>query len=261
MLPHHQMTATIRLAKRVAQEFACSRSQAQGYIEGAWVTVDGVICEEPGMHVAPEQVVVLLAGATSEPAEPVTFLLHKPSGLPAKNGLLAADDALMGLLCAENRQVAVDVWTQERFLRRHLQQLQLLAALDTVASGLLVLTQDYRVERKLRDASASLEQEYVVKISGVVLPELRPEYLQQIQQRNQQHIKPLAGLKISWQSEAQLRLVFKGGLQGEFLGAIEKICSLPDWRVAAIHRLRLGRISLAGLTTDQWRFLRPQERF
>ena len=37
------MTEPLRLAKRVAELLACSRSEAEQYIAGGWVSVDGVV--------------------------------------------------------------------------------------------------------------------------------------------------------------------------------------------------------------------------
>ncbi len=74
------MTESIRLAKRVAELMSCSRSEAEQYIEGGWVTVDGEVVEEPGFRVA-DQKIELLPQANLEPVEPVTVLLHKPAGV------------------------------------------------------------------------------------------------------------------------------------------------------------------------------------
>lgn len=251
------MNNTERLAKRVAQLFGCSRREAQCYIEGAWVQVDGVVVEEAGARVGMEQEIALLPGANTEPSVPVTILLHKPPELLATTGVLLADDAILGLITAESQQPPA----RQRFFKRHLQQLTSCAALDTPAGGLLVLSQDFRVTRKLRDEAASLEQEYVIKLAGVILPELRADYLEQIQQANRQLTRPMQGLKVSWQSESQLRLVLKGGLQGDYAGRIAQVCCLPEWRVLSMRRLRLGRIALSGLEVGQWRYLREVERF
>ncbi|RYE81433.1 MAG: RNA-binding protein, partial [Oxalobacteraceae bacterium] len=57
------MSEPVRLARRLAELTGCSRSEAQQYIEGGWVSVDGQPCEEPGMRISPEQVVSLAPGA------------------------------------------------------------------------------------------------------------------------------------------------------------------------------------------------------
>ena len=41
-------TETIRLAKRLAEQATCSRQEAEQYIAGGWVKVDGVTIEEAG---------------------------------------------------------------------------------------------------------------------------------------------------------------------------------------------------------------------
>jgi RNA-binding protein YlmH len=57
------MSDSIRLAKRVAELFNCSRGEATLYIEGAAVTVDGVVVEEPGYRVTGQEQIALLPDA------------------------------------------------------------------------------------------------------------------------------------------------------------------------------------------------------
>jgi 23S rRNA pseudouridine2604 synthase len=45
------MTEPVRLAKRLAEMLSCSRREAEQYIEGGWVSVDGVMIEEPQFRV------------------------------------------------------------------------------------------------------------------------------------------------------------------------------------------------------------------
>ena len=74
---------TVRLAKRVADMLPCSRREAELYIEGAFVRVDGELVEEPGARVAPKQTVELDKDATLLEIAPVTILLNKPAGISA----------------------------------------------------------------------------------------------------------------------------------------------------------------------------------
>ena len=45
-----------RLAKRVAAMMACSRREAEQYIAGGWVRVDGKVVEEPQFRVLQQKV-------------------------------------------------------------------------------------------------------------------------------------------------------------------------------------------------------------
>ena len=86
------MTDTsIRLAKRVAEMIPCSRNEAEQYISGGWISVDGVVVEEPGARVLDEQDVVIHEDATLAEILPVTILLHKPAGFNAGIGTDGAD--------------------------------------------------------------------------------------------------------------------------------------------------------------------------
>ena len=73
------MTDPIRLSKRLAELVGCSRREAELYIEGGWVSVDGQIVEEPHFKVA-DETVALHPEAVLTPQEPITLLLHKPAG-------------------------------------------------------------------------------------------------------------------------------------------------------------------------------------
>ncbi len=53
------MSESVRLAKQLAAEQNCSRGDAERYIEGGWVAVDGKTIEEPGFRVAPGQTISL----------------------------------------------------------------------------------------------------------------------------------------------------------------------------------------------------------
>jgi 23S rRNA pseudouridine2604 synthase len=69
------MTESVRLSKYLADRFSCSRREAENYVQGGWVRVDGQIIEEPGLRIEPQQKVELATNARSEDHKPVTILL------------------------------------------------------------------------------------------------------------------------------------------------------------------------------------------
>jgi 23S rRNA pseudouridine2604 synthase len=228
----------IRLAKRVADIAGCSRADAERYIAGGWVSVDGEVVDEPATRVVPTQQVVLLPGATPEEAPPVTILLHKPAGLHGK----AALDSLQldGLFPA---------YEGERALKRHLSRLTPAMPLEALASGLVVFSQDWRIVRKLGQDSDRIEQEYVAEVSGAIAE----DGLARLNKGG----KPNAPIKVSWQSEARLRFAGKGIVPGQ----IEALCAGVGLQVTALRRLRIGRVALSSLPVGQWRYLKDVEKF
>ncbi|HEV7930290.1 MAG TPA: rRNA pseudouridine synthase [Nitrosospira sp.] len=239
------MTESVRLAKRVAELAPCSRSEAEQYILGGWVTVDGQVVEEPGFRVL-QQKVELAPGASLAEVVPVTLLLHKPAGYDAVANppvqLVTPDN-----LAADDRGPAVS------FLKRHLTGLTLTDPLDTGASGLLVLTQDWRVARKLVDEAAKIEHEFIVEVAG----EPMADGLALLNQGVTWNGKPLPPMKVSWQNETRLRFALKSPPRG----LIAHVCEKLGLKVVSMKRIRIGRVPMAGLQPGQWRYLRGYERF
>lgn len=223
------MDNTSRLSKRVAEMRPCSRREAEIYIEGGFVSVDGKLVEEPGARVAPEQEITIAADATLLEIVPVTLLLHKPAG----------DGQPLHLLRADTLTRTVP---GQRVLKRHVANLTEHLPLDAKASGLTVFTQDFRVNRKFSDDN--VEQEIIVEVSGTIIE----NGLQQLNQING---------KVSWQNETRMRWAVKG-LK---LGTIEKLCKEVGLKVVSMKRIRIGRIAMASLPVGEWRYLQEYERF
>ena len=251
------MTEPVRLAKRLAEMLACSRREAEQYIEGGFVTVNGVVVEEPQARVQ-NQAIVLLPGASLLALTPVTLLLHKPAGYESRDAANASGDA--GIQTAAQLLTAANHSPQDRSgirpLKKHFSSAELLTPLATAASGLVVFSGDWRVARKLREDARLLEHEVVVEVSG----EIRPgglERLNRIDHGFTYRGALLPPAKVSWQSEKRLRFALKGEMPGQ----IAYLCESVGLEIEAMKRLRVGRMPLSQLQPGQWRYLMPYERF
>lgn len=240
------MTDPIRLSKRVAELAGCSRSEAEQYIQGGWVRVDGVVVEEPQFKVA-DQDVQIDPDARLEPAEPATLLLHKPAGHDSGEGALPA----VSLLLPVNR------WAEDpsgwRVHKRHFAHQAPAMALEPMASGLLVFSQDGRVIRRLTEDAGKIEQEFIVDVTG----ELAPYGWSRLVHGSSFEGWPVAPFKVSWQSEQRLRFAIKGVRPG----LLQHLCREVGLTATAIKRIRLGRIPLSKMPPGQWRYLPVSERF
>jgi 23S rRNA pseudouridine2604 synthase len=244
------MTDTsIRLAKRVAEMIPCSRNEAEQYISGGWICVDGVVVEEPGARVLDEQDVVVHEEATLAEILPVTILLHKPTGFNAGIGAEGTDATT--LLSAETLLPADH--GNQRFLRRHLFKLTLCSPIETKSSGLVVYTQDFRIARKLVDEGSRVEQEFVVEVAG----DIREDGLKLLNHGLTFNGKEIPPMKVSWQNETRLRFALKGVKPGQ----IVHMCRMVNLSVVSMKRLRIGRVPMASLPVGQWRYLHEYERF
>ncbi len=234
---------TIRLAKRVAEMVPCSRAEADKYIAGGWVIVDGAVVEEAGARVADEQEVVLHPDATLLELAPVTILLNKPAGVDAEEAVKLLSPET--LLPADHGN--------QRFLKRHLVHLTLATPLDAKASGLVVYTQDFRVARKLVTEGVRVEQEFIVEVAG----DIREGGLALLNHGLSFNGKEIPPMKASWQNETRLRFAGKGIKPGQLL----HMCRMVGLNIVSTRRIRVGRISMASLPVGQWRYLHEYERF
>lgn len=232
-----------RLAKVVAALVPCSRSQAEQYIAEGWVRVDGVRVEEPQFRVTPLQRVEVDRNARLQPVLPATVLLHKPAGA-------STAQALQSITAASH-------WSGDasgiRRVKSHAVGLMPLLALPDEASGLSVFSQNRGVVRKLTEDAALVEQELVAEVVGT----LAPGGLERLCHGLVRDGKPLPPARVSWQSEARLRFAVKG-IAPQWL---PWMCAQVGLQVTALRRLRIGRVPLAGLPAEQWRYLAAHERF
>lgn len=233
------MTEPLRLAKHLAALLPCSRREAELYIEGGWVLVDGQPVEEPQARVQPGQQVTLAAGAVARPVPPVTLLFHKPAGLDLSTFDVASLPA----------SHVPDSIPGGRLLRRHFTRQVLVAPLDPQTSGLVVWSQDVAVQRKLQEDWARVESELIAEVRGDIPVDAL--------ERLNGHMSQGVPVKASWQSERRLRLALKGLQPGQ----IAAMCQSAGIELASVRRLRLGRVPLRRLPEGHWAYLPQQERF
>ncbi len=237
------MSKPLRLDRRVADLMHCSRGEAQQYVEGGWVLVDGRIVDQAQTMVTNEQVGIA-ADAKLEAIEPATILLHKPGGV----GI----DVLPTLATPATR-AEEDHDSGTRMLDRHFQRLTALMPLDDEASGLVVLSQDGRIWRRLTEDYSAIEQEFVVEVSG----ELAPYGMARLAHGLRYQGRMLPPCKVSWQNEIRLRFAIKDVQPGQ----LRDMCRQVGLEVMAMRRIRIGRIPLSGMPIGQWRYLPAGAKF
>lgn len=236
------MSEPIRLSKRLIEQLGCSRREAELYIEGGWVTVDGVVVEQPQFKVD-NQKVELLPGANAQALDPVTLLLNQPVGVDIATARTSMNLASL----SEAHREGV------RPLHGHFARLTCSAPLERGASGLQIFTQDWKVTRKIEADLRKLEQEYIIEVRG----ETTPQALERLARGATRNDRELPRAKASWQNETHLRLALKNPQPGQ----ISEICAYLRLEVLSMRRIRLGGVSMGKLPVGQWRYLAGTERF
>ncbi len=238
------MSEAIRLSKHLAALLPCSRSEAERYIEGGWVRVDGRVVEEPHFRVRHEKV-ELDPDARLMELPPVTLLLHKPAGQTSPQALLNA--------ASHSREDPSGI----HVLKRHFSQLTPVVPLEPAASGLLVYTQDGRVARKLSEDERLIEVEVTVEVRGEVSAAQLALLMRDTDARGQ----PLPPVKASLNSSGEGRSKLRFAIKGAHPGLIAYVCERAGLQILAMKRIRIGRVPMTQLPPGQWRYLQAHERF
>jgi 23S rRNA pseudouridine2604 synthase len=256
---HDDAPGTLRLSKLMSELGLCSRREADEWIENGWVRVDGEKIDTLGTKVRPDQRIEIDPAAEAMQARQVTILLHKPVGYvsgQAEDGYQPA----ITLVTPENR------WEGDRsdikFSVSHLRQLAPAGRLDIDSTGLLVLTQDGRIAKRLIGGHSEVEKEYLVRVTyGDVTTEIDqhfpPESLALLRHGLELDEQPLKPAKVSWQNGEQLRFVLREGKKRQ----IRRMCELVGLEVVGLKRVRMGSVPLGALPPGQWRYLDQNESF
>ncbi len=260
-----------RLSKRVMALKDCSRKEAEQYIEGGWVQVNGVVVEEP-QHRVDRETITLDPNASLMELTPVTLLLNKPAGhtdgleelppvradAPARTGApgrKAPPANARALLTPANHWEGDP--TDTRVLKRHFNHLEADVELETGATGLVVFTQDWRTTRKLTEDMSTMEHEFLVEVKG----EVEPDALKPIGYALKDERLDLPQVKVSVNSTTPESSRLRFAIKGSHPGLIAFLCEKAGLQILGMKRIRLGRVALSDLPVGQWRYLAGWEKF
>ena len=139
-----------RIAKRIARAGICSRREAERLIERGRVAVDGRVIESPALDVTSDSVVTIDGEALPALDLPRLFRFHKP------RGVLTTERDPRGRETIYHR------------LPAGLPRLMPVGRLDYNSEGLLLLTNDGGVKRRLELPATGWLRRYRVRVHGTV---------------------------------------------------------------------------------------------
>lgn len=137
-----------RIAKRLSRAGVCSRREAERWIADGRIVVDGKKISEPGTLVTDESDIRVDGKPVSSPQATRVWRYHKPAGLICSNGDPRGRTTIF-----------------ER-LPSHLPRVMSVGRLDFDSEGLLLLTNDGGVARKLELPDTGWVRRYRVRMFG-----------------------------------------------------------------------------------------------
>jgi len=139
-----------RIAKVIARAGVASRREAERLIEAGRVSVNGKTIDSPALNVTPRDRIVVDGKPLAAPEPPRVWMYHKPTGLVSTN----SDE--------QGRETIFDALPPE------LPRVMSVGRLDLNSEGLLLLTNDGGVKRKLELPSTGWLRRYRVRVNGRV---------------------------------------------------------------------------------------------
>lgn len=226
---------TIRLNKFVANAGICSRRKADVFIANGHVTVNDIVVKEMGHRVKSDDVVKFDGNVIKVAIDFVYFLLNKP-----KNTITTTSDE-------KGRRTVMDILknaTQERIYP--------VGRLDRATTGLLLLTNDGQLAKKLSHPSHNVKKVYQVELDKP----LSKKHYDLIKKGIKLHDGPVPVDAIHYLEESNII-----GIEIH-IGRnriVRRVFEHFDYQVIKLDRMYYGGLTKKDLPRGRFRKLTPKE--
>lgn len=219
-----------RLSKVMARRGLASRREADRLIEAGQVLVDGKVVSTLGTKIDPNAKIELTHAAKQKRQKLVTVMLNKPLGIvstQAEDGYREAKELVP------------------------VKGLSVVGRLDVDSSGLLLLTQDGTLARRVIGPDSRIEKEYIVRVEGTVTPAI----LNRLRFGLALDGKQLKRAKVKLMQPDLIQFILEEGKKRQ----IRRMCELVGLKVSKLKRVRIGRLRLGDLAVGRWQFVDPSQ--
>ena len=226
----------IRLNKYIANTGLCSRREADEYISAGLITVNGQLVTELGSKVQPTDEVMYKDKKLQEERK-VYILLNKP-----KDFVTSVDDPHAKQTVMELVKGACD------------QRIYPVGRLDRMTTGVLLLTNDGELTKKLTHPTSNIRKIYQVFLDK----NIKPEDMQSLTEGVTLSDGVVKVDGISFINEEENNLVGIEIHSGRNK-VIRRLFEHLGYKVIKLDRIFFAGLTKKGLTRGKWRFLAPKE--
>ncbi len=219
-----------RIAKKIARCGICSRRDAERKIEKGLVFVNGVQLTTPAVLVSDKDRIVVDGHVLGEKPKSRLWIYHKPNGL---------------IVSAKDKQSRPTIFEK---IPKKMGHIISVGRLDLNSEGLLLLTNDGELARRLELPSSHIRRTYRVRISG----KLTPTMIEQIKKGVRIKSVQYKGADIECEKESLgknqwIKITLSEGKNRE----IRKIMEYFGFSVSRLIRISYGPYELGDLKSGQ----------
>ena len=221
----------------LAQSGVCSRRNADDLIAGGRVQVNGEIVRELGVRVDPVDDDVRFDGTRLQQERPVYVLVNKPKGVVCTNA------------AHEQKKRVVDLLPTIRG------RIFTVGRLDLDSEGLLLVTNDGAFAQEMTHPRYGISKLYSVMVRG----RIQDGELSKARGGVWLAEGPTGGMDLKVERFTKERTFLKVTLREGKNREIRRVFAKLGYPVISLKRVRIGHLSLHGLSDGAWRFLQPDE--
>lgn len=218
-----------RIAKRMARAGLCSRREAESWIEAGRVKVNGKKIISPAFNVSTDDVVVVDGKQLQDKEQTRLWLYHKPAGLVTTHK------------DPEGRPTVFDR------LPKDLPRVISIGRLDLNSEGLLLLTNDGGLARKLELPSTGWIRKYRVRVFGDISENMLAEMKKGVVVDGISYGSVEAVIDSKTGGNSWLTVSLREGKNRE----IRRIFEHYDCKVSRLMRLSYGSFQLGSLARGE----------
>jgi 23S rRNA pseudouridine2605 synthase len=214
-----------RIAKRLARAGLCSRREAERLIAQGRVSVDGKVLESPAVNVTAASRITLDGEAVPEPEATRLWRFHKPTGV-----VTTSRDP-------EGRPTVFDR------LPEGMPRVVAVGRLDLSSEGLLLVTNDGELARRLELPSTGWVRRYRIRVHGRVVQEDLEKLATGVEIEGVKYGPVRAALDRQQGANAWLTMALAEGKNRE----IRRLCAHLGYDVNRLIRTSFGPFQLGNL--------------
>jgi 23S rRNA pseudouridine2604 synthase len=237
-----------RIAKLMAARGMCSRREAEQLIDAGQVMVNGEVVRVQGAKAAPDAEIAIVAAGLRQLGDRLTIALHKPLGVVSTQPGPGQTEAWR-LVRRHTAHGGVDPSLLARVIADP-SSFAVAGRLDRASRGLLVLTQDGTVARRIIGGEG-VEKAYCVRTEEPVTE----EQIRKLRGPLRLDDQPLRPMRVERIGDDTLRFVLLEGKKHQ----IRRLCRRFGLTVVDLFRTAIGPIAIGDLPEGRWRLVAPAE--
>ncbi len=227
----------MRLQKYVAACGVSSRREAEALIAQGRLKVNGLVVERQGFMVDPEQDSVSLDGKELKPMAFQTIAFHKPAN------------------CLCSRSDPRGRPTVFEFLPKEVAHLNYVGRLDFDTTGLLLLTSDGELGRRLTLPEFGIRRVYTAHVEGRISDDALKKMERGVELEGERLTARRAVRKRQTETASIVEVTLTEGRNRE----VKRLVEAVGHRVFRLERIRFAEIALSDLPRGMWRQLSREE--